>query len=424
MTSKLPLFESLGAASEKTAVILDIGAAYTKVGFAGEPSPRSIIPSEVKRARSETVQRVDVNAVNSEDLYNVLIDFIHYLYFRHLLVNPRDRRVVICESVLCPTLFRDTLAQVLFKHYEVPSVLFAPSHLVSLFTMGINTALVMDSGYTETLVLPVYEGIPIINAWQALPLAGKAVHSNLEALLLESGTVTAQSAEARPLSSIMGNIPERILEDIKVRTCFVPEYAKAKMIQESSLLGDSNKRPVPPPSVEYPLDGDKILHIDGKVRETACEPLFDQDNEEQSIATLVLDAILQCPVDTRKELAHNITCIGGTSLLPGFRQRLKAELIDMLNKPKYKNALPISTIKFHNPPSVANYTAWFGGALFGALDILPHRSLSREAFVKLGKVPDWSSLDDTVQEVETIPKDKSSLTPLGALVSRQFTKEK
>lgn len=39
--------------------------------------------------------------------------------------------------------------------FQVPSVLFAPSHLMAVMTLGINSALVMDCGYTETLVLPV-----------------------------------------------------------------------------------------------------------------------------------------------------------------------------------------------------------------------------------------------------------------------------
>ena len=39
--------------------------------------------------------------------------------FSHLLVNPKERRVVVVESVFCPTIFRDTLARVLFDHYEV-----------------------------------------------------------------------------------------------------------------------------------------------------------------------------------------------------------------------------------------------------------------------------------------------------------------
>lgn len=121
--------------------------------------------------------------------------------------------------------------------FQVPSILFAPSHLMAIMTLGINSALVMDCGYTETLVLPVsfscysgvfdplfpsvrsgfiagklrqlmysfidfshwfnakrktfslgskcyhlnlppqvYECTPILPAWEALPLGGKAIH--------------------------------------------------------------------------------------------------------------------------------------------------------------------------------------------------------------------------------------------------------
>ncbi|KAB0342375.1 hypothetical protein FD754_019301 [Muntiacus muntjak] len=93
--------------------------------------------------------------INTEELYSYLKEFIHILYFRHLLVNPRDRRVVVIESVLCPSHFRETLTRVLFKYFEVPSVLLAPSHLMALLTLGINSAMVLDCGYRESLVLPV-----------------------------------------------------------------------------------------------------------------------------------------------------------------------------------------------------------------------------------------------------------------------------
>lgn len=39
--------------------------------------------------------------------------------YRHVLVNPKERKVVVVESLLTPTLFRETLAKVLFTHYEV-----------------------------------------------------------------------------------------------------------------------------------------------------------------------------------------------------------------------------------------------------------------------------------------------------------------
>ncbi|XP_071797881.1 actin-related protein 10-like [Asterias amurensis] len=402
----MSFFEGLGSAVEKSTVVLDIGAAYTKVGFASETGPRAIIQSSVKQPR--TGQEVKVcDFSNSEELYDVLVDFLHVVYFRHLLVNPRDRRLVICESILCPSQFRETLAKVLFKHYEVPSVLFAPSHLLALFTLGIETALVLDAGYSETIVLPIYEGVPIIKGVQALPLGAKAIHSNLQSRLLEDGVVKGKGDGDRSLSSAMGSIPEETLEDIKVRTCFVTNMDRIKLIQQSILQADPSKRPAAPPAVEYPLDGGQILTLSGDIRETACEVLFNQDNEETSIATLILDSILKCPIDMRSVLASNLVTIGGTSILQGFNHRLLAEVHQLLKKPKYREDLAVTMFKIHEPPSQANYTAWLGGAIFGALEILSYRSLSKDAYLKYGRVPDWCSLDQSTMEIDPLSKDKT-----------------
>jgi hypothetical protein len=42
-----------------------------------------------------------------------------------------------------------------FFPLQVPSVLFAPSHQLALFTLASNSGLVIDVGYTESLALPV-----------------------------------------------------------------------------------------------------------------------------------------------------------------------------------------------------------------------------------------------------------------------------
>ena len=39
--------------------------------------------------------------------------------YRYLMVHPRDFRVVIVECLLCPAHFRNTLARVLFNHFNV-----------------------------------------------------------------------------------------------------------------------------------------------------------------------------------------------------------------------------------------------------------------------------------------------------------------
>lgn len=80
------------------------------------------------------------------------------------------------ESLLTTTQFRDTLAKVLFRHFEIGSLMILSSHLVAISTLGTETALVLDVGYEEAVLIPIFEGIPVLKAWQALPLASRAVH--------------------------------------------------------------------------------------------------------------------------------------------------------------------------------------------------------------------------------------------------------
>ncbi|KAI3364440.1 hypothetical protein L3Q82_011230 [Scortum barcoo] len=411
----MPLFDGLGSGGEKTAIVIDLGAAYTKCGFAGETGPRFIIPSEIRKPGQQQAIKVVQYNINTEELYVILKEFIHLLYFRHLLVNPRDRRVVIIESILCPSHFRETLTKVFFKQFEVPSVLFAPSHLMAIMTLGINSALVMDCGYTETLVLPVYECTPILPAWEALPLGGKAIHKELDSLLVEQCTVDTDTTTGQSVPAVIGTIPEETVEDIKgslgvcLLFCFCSlqsEHASSVTCSEASRsrkakfnLDGTAERPAPPPDVDYPLDGEKILHVKGPIRDSVMEILFEQDNEEKSVASLILDALVKCPIDARKVLSENLVVIGGTAMLPGFLHRLLAELRLLVEKPKYSNVLASKSLRIHAPPAKPNCTAWLGGAIFGALqDILGSRSVSRDYYNQTGRIPDWCCLSSPPPE--------------------------
>ena len=43
--------------------------------------------------------------------------------FSHLLLNPKDSRVVIVESLISPVTLRNSLAQALFQHLNVCGVI-------------------------------------------------------------------------------------------------------------------------------------------------------------------------------------------------------------------------------------------------------------------------------------------------------------
>lgn len=101
----------------------------------------------------------------------------------------------------------------------------------------------------------------------------------------------------------------------------------------------------------------------GKVRERTFEVLYEEDNDHLCLSTMILDAILKVGRDLRHTLAENLVLIGGTTMAPGFRARLKTELEKQLKLDRY-SSLNIKTLAFHNLPCKENYAAWLGGKGF------------------------------------------------------------
>lgn len=55
-----------------------------RFGFTGEFAPRCIIPSEVKCKKTGTIRKI-MDYKNEQDLYDLLVDFLHTLYFKYVI---------------------------------------------------------------------------------------------------------------------------------------------------------------------------------------------------------------------------------------------------------------------------------------------------------------------------------------------------
>ncbi|THD18802.1 Actin protein 10 [Fasciola hepatica] len=320
----MPGFESL-ILGEKTAVIFDIGFAYTKCGFAGEAGPRFIFPTEVTLPNGDTKHFMFLRT--AQERRKFFIEFFHHLYYKHLLVNPKDRRVVVVDSILSTSGFRGLIADVLYNHFEasdsskkvnkltlqIPSALFAPAHLLSLFTLGLSSAVVLDCGFQEAMTIPVYEGYTLLNAWQAGQLGSHAIYKNLEQLLRENATVVNESGDALPLSSCTSGdclLSTEVLEDIIARTAFISPASRAadwrNWLDAQSDPETANKVESPKVAEDafyYPLNnlkGSKRLLIPSRIRELSVECLFTGDSDKITLATLLLQSILLSPIDIRR----------------------------------------------------------------------------------------------------------------------------
>ncbi|VVC29477.1 Hypothetical protein CINCED_3A022296 [Cinara cedri] len=294
---------------------------------------------------------------------------MHLLFYKHALVAPKDKKVIIVESLLSPTKFKEILAKVLFITYEIASLCFVPSHCASLFTLGISTALVLDVGYKEAVLIPVCEGVPVLRLWQAMPLAGEIVEEQIKTRVDIGQLTLNQSVDV-------------IAEDIKARTCFVTLRKRAKILATGQSIEPKTT------NVEYHIDGERSVSILGDVRETVYDVLFEENIDEMSLTTMILETLNNSNVDIRLKLAENIVLIGGTVMAKGFMARLKEELLEKLKSSKYSK-LKITKFKFHVSPVYENYISWLGGSIFGSTNNLNILSQTRENYINENYVPDW-----------------------------------
>ncbi|KAL4717248.1 hypothetical protein ACJJTC_017135 [Scirpophaga incertulas] len=371
----MALYEGIALIQEKQAVVLDLGTDYTKFGFTGEAAPRCIIRSEFWCPSERRYKRVH-DYKTAEELYDNFVHMLHLLYFRHVLVNPKERKVVVVESLLTPTLFRETLAKVLFTHYEVSGVMWADSPRLCALILGTPEALIVSIGAREAEVTAVVHASVVLHAIQAQPLGAHAIHQELSKLLDEDNKTELK-------------LPEQIIEDIKVKTCFVGNRERAVQWATGNPL-------MPAKSVQYPLSGRAAITVSGRTRELAAEPLFARDNELASLPDIILQCIIQCPIDSRRALAQNIFVTGGTATIPGLKARLAHELRYLVTQPPYCDRLSIREFRFHKSGAHDNSAAWAGGALAGAADG-GARALARDVYARTARLRDWPCLLDNTR---------------------------
>ncbi|EDW56189.1 GM22722 [Drosophila sechellia] len=279
----MPIYESV--MQEKPPIVLDIGTAYTKLGFAAEAYPRKIMPTEV---------------------------------------------------VMTTTGIRKRLFD-----YETLGGAVRPASELSADDL------------LPTSVMPVYIGVQIMDDIQGSKLR-KQRHPRGD---------QAAAWWRRPRPAPNGG------ED----------------------------QPTPAPDVDYIVsDNDAVIQVPGLLRESAYEIMFEASNERDSLPHLILRSILDCTLDVRRALVESLFLVGGGSMVQGLLARIRQELQHLLTEdPFYAERFHGELqFKFFNAVGKQNFTAWLGGALCGATDLIQTRSLVKETYLKSEHVPDWSNLCD------------------------------
>ena len=380
-----------GSHEERLVVVLEIGAALTKVGFSGDYYPRHVCKSEVKnRINGETMllsRILSEKKLVQADLERFISDMLQYLYYKVLLMHPRERRLCIVESAFQPTVVRNAMVEIVMNQLGVNLVSFIPSPCACCLTIAKSTALVIDVGWIKSTIIPVVEGVAMIMESEVLLAGANSIQQKIEENILEHSMLLLPDNVLLKASEQPLLLTPQVIEHIMIRTCFVSPFERAQKFADPECKDFKHA-----PSLELPLQANEILQVTGLTREFSAESLFSFNGDESSLGSLVLEVINHCPIDVRKELLGNIILVGGTTHLPGFKHRLMCEIKHQLTVgPKAEKFANNKFVAIHSQPCKPVNTNWLGASL-AANSESPHLKYISMKEYKLDKsiAFDWS----------------------------------
>ena len=153
------------------------------------------------------------------------------------------------------------------------------------------------------------------------------------------------------------------MREIKEACCYVSadasrdEHAMSAALARKGNLPATNLADAQPRSFRLP-DGSHV-RLEGE-RFRASEALFDPSvigSEEPGAAELVALACRRADLDLRATMYESVVLAGGSTLFPGFGERLVKDL---------RSKLPDTTIRVRAPPERA-LSCWIGGSILASL---------------------------------------------------------
>ena len=213
------------------AIVADIGALYAKFGYAGDDQPKWVEPSQVGVTTTggdggtdggETRYHLGTNelaharrgmavraAVDPEtglaSDWDAMEQLWDHAYATLLRARMPEHPVLVCDPVVSTARHRARHLELLFERGGAPAAFFQSSAVLSAFAAGRATAMVVDSGYASTRVVPVNDGYVLQRGVRVSPVAGRLLTRELLACLerAPADTQLRQSCgRVRPLCTI------------------------------------------------------------------------------------------------------------------------------------------------------------------------------------------------------------------------------
>lgn len=437
---------------EVSAIVMDVGYSNCKAGFAGEDNPKAVFPTHVGVVRpgkdgvvgqrpAAAGDKMDVDGpagaaagaaaggnisysigtsalayrkdhmeienpiqdglVENWDLMEKLWD---HAFKERLRIQPEEHPMLLAEPSFNSEACREKMLEIMFEKYKVPAVFVSKNAVLSAFSCGRSTAVVLDSGGGSTCVAPVHEGYVLQKAVVRSPLCGEKINDYILSVLETKGVnvrpsymlnkkvgkdgsilkvldapTTGDNGIQHTRDSYKKLMQKMIVNDIKETVCRASETHFDESVNAQL------------PTAQYELPDGKVIEV-GPERFKACELLFNpslleperahlfgvkSSSEIQAVHDCITEAVGKCDADIKKDLYQAVIVTGGNTLFPQFTERLTRDLGESVSLMKIKIISPAATTE-------RRFSVWIGGSILASLGSFQQMWISKKQWSEEG----------------------------------------
>jgi actin-related protein len=261
------------------------------------------------------LREVDLGLV--EDKLERALRTVHADY---LQLDQKPRKALLVLPSLLPTPLVEVALKVLFNHYaQPPAVTLLTTPLLVCVGAGLRNALVVDMGWEECVVTAIgeYKEVSQRRSVRAGKLLTREMAKLLEEEVKNQTTTDSTTSES--------DVSFEYAEDVTQRMAWI--RSRSNTAEATGMI----KIPSPDPASHSNIHISFIrFSKPAEISFFASEQGLDDDHK-LAIPALAYRVLLSLPVDLRAICVSRVVFTGGTSNLPGLKQRVLQELDQLIS---------------------------------------------------------------------------------------------